>query len=111
MPKLLLGRLGSRYLPPMRALILTATIVLGSLVMAQPLVVVTTSQLGDIARNVAGDLAEVRVLMGPGVDPHLYRATPRDVQNLQLADLIIYHGLGLEGQLAEVLDRFATMTP
>src|SRR5690606_1032055 len=65
----------------------------------------------DVARNVAGDHAVITGLMGPGGDPHLYRATPRDVQDLQQADLILYHGLGLEGQLADVLERFATITP
>src|SRR5690606_38496031 len=54
--------------------------------------------------------ANVTTLMGPGVDPHLYQATPRDVQALQRADVILYSGLGLEGQLADVLDRFSEQT-
>ena len=78
---------------------------------AQPLLLVTTSQLADVARNVAGGLVEIAQMMGPGVDPHQYRATPRDVQNLQDADLILYHGLHLEGQLADVLERFASIHP
>jgi len=78
---------------------------------AQPFVLVTTGQLTDVARFVAGEHAEVAGMMGPGIDPHLYQATPRDVRNLQQADLILYHGLSLEGQLAEVLDRFARLRP
>ncbi len=95
----------------MRALIITVIIVTCGLAAAQPRVVVTTSQLADIARNVAGEFADISAMMGPGVDPHLYKATPRDVQDLQQADLILYHGMGLEGQLADVLERFATITP
>jgi len=68
-------------------------------------VVATTGQVADLARNVAGDLAEVEGLMGPGVDPHLYRATARDVMTMQRADLILYSGLALEGRLGDVFTR------
>lgn len=78
---------------------------------AVPNVLVTTSQLADVTRNVAGAHANVTGMMGPGVDPHLYQATPSDVQHLQNADLIIYHGLHLEGQLGDVLARFAQLRP
>ncbi|MBX3406762.1 MAG: zinc ABC transporter substrate-binding protein [Phycisphaeraceae bacterium] len=75
---------------------------------APPLkVVATTGMIADAARNVAGDRAEVTALMGPGVDPHLYKATPGDVRALQAADLILYNGLHLEGRLADVLVRLA----
>lgn len=84
---------------------------LSATVSAAPEVLVTTSQLADVARNVAGEHAQVTGLMGPGVDPHLYRATPRDVNSLQQADLLLYHGLSLEGQLADVLERFAQLRP
>lgn len=79
--------------------------------LAQPNVLVTTSQLADVARNVAGEHATVTAMMGPGIDPHLYQATPRDVQNLQNADLILFHGMTLEGQLADVLESFARLRP
>ena len=92
-------------------LVLLASIALPSVVLAQPNVLVTTSQLADVARNVAGEHANVTAMMGPGIDPHLYQATPRDVQNLQNADLILYHGMTLEGQLADVLESFARMRP
>ena len=78
---------------------------------AVPNVLVTTSQLTDVTRNVAGEHATVIGMMGPGVDPHLYQATPADVQHLQESDLILYHGLQLEGQLGAVLARFAQLRP
>ena len=53
----------------------------------------------------AGDYAEVHYLMGPGVDPHLYRPTHQDIQWLSKADIIITNGLKLEGKLSEILSQ------
>ncbi|MBK1879479.1 metal ABC transporter solute-binding protein, Zn/Mn family [Pelagicoccus mobilis] len=68
-------------------------------------VVVSTSQIADIVRNVGGETVDLTVLMGPGVDPHLFKATARDVVSLQRADLILYNGLHLEGRLAETFAK------
>lgn len=68
-------------------------------------VVATTGQVGDLARNVGGDLVRVSVLMGPGVDPHLYKATAGDVERLRTADLVLTNGLHLEAKMGEVLTR------
>ena len=68
-------------------------------------VVATTSHIGDIVRNVAGDAVELSTLMGAGVDPHLYKATARDVIALRRADLILYNGLHLEGALSATLEK------
>jgi manganese/zinc/iron transport system substrate-binding protein len=70
-------------------------------------VVTTTSMLTDLVRSVGGDRVEVQGLMGPGVDPHLYKATSKDVAHLQRAKLVVYHGLMLEGQMSELLGRVA----
>ncbi|MDR5653247.1 metal ABC transporter solute-binding protein, Zn/Mn family [Ruixingdingia sedimenti] len=77
----------------------------------RPGVLATIGMIGDLAAGVAGECAAVSTLMGPGVDPHLYRATPADVRAMDRADLVLYLGLGLEGQLAEVLGRFAARKP
>ena len=63
----------------------------------------TTTMVSDLAESVAGDHAIVTGLMGPGVDPHLYKATASDINTLQSADLILYNGLHLEGRLADLL--------
>lgn len=74
----------------------------------QPMVVVcTTTMIGDIVRTVAGDTAEIHVLFGTTVDPHLFRATRDDVQQLMAADLVFYNGFGLEGYLVPTLHRVA----
>jgi manganese/zinc/iron transport system substrate-binding protein len=43
--------------------------------------------------------------MGPGVDPHLYKASEGDVRSLEQADMIFYNGLHLEAGLSGVLER------
>lgn len=68
-------------------------------------VVTTVAMLEEIVRTVGGDRVEVQALMGPGVDPHLYRATARDTERLDQAELIVAVGLHLEGKLDDILAR------
>jgi manganese/zinc/iron transport system substrate-binding protein len=68
-------------------------------------VVTTTGMIADITKNVGGDRVQVTALMGPGVDPHLYKASEGDVLRLQEADVIFYNGLHLEAQMGDVLER------
>lgn len=95
----------------LRAFLCTLAALTASLLPLQaagkPKVVATTSMLADLVRSVAGDRVEVRGLMGPGVDPHLFKATAADVASLQQAQLIIYNGLMLEGQMSELLGRLS----
>ncbi len=70
-------------------------------------IVTTTGILADAVVNITQDLADVEAIMGPGVDPHLYKATQGDLQKLQDADIIIYNGLHLEGKMGEVLENLA----
>lgn len=79
-------------------------------VMAQLDILVTTAMAGDVVKNVVGSCADVNVMMGPGVDPHLYKASASDVRALRRADIIVYSGYSLEGQVGEVLDRFGRNT-
>ena len=66
-------------------------------------VVSTTGMIHDIVLNIAGDIVQAKSLMGPGIDPHLYRASESDVLSLANADIIFYNGLHLEAKLADVL--------
>ena len=68
-------------------------------------VVTTTGMIADITKNVGGDRVQVTAFMGPGVDPHLYKASEGDVVRLQEADVIFYNGLHLEAQMGDVLER------
>ena len=74
-------------------------------------VVCTTGQVGDLVAQVGGDRVQVETLMGDGVDPHLYRATPGDLRRLNRAQAIFYNGLHLEGRLADVLERLSEKQP
>lgn len=68
-------------------------------------VVTTTGMLYDAVISIAGDKVEAQALMGPGVDPHLYKATQGDLSKLNEADLIIYNGLLLEGKMGEIMEK------
>lgn len=70
-------------------------------------VVATTGMIADAARQVGGDLVEVRALMGPGVDPHSYRQTRSDIVAMANAELVLSHGLYLEAQMDEFLHGLA----
>jgi manganese/zinc/iron transport system substrate-binding protein len=71
-------------------------------------VVATVGMIADVARQVGGDRASVTGLMGEGVDPHLYKASPGDVRAMSDADVILYNGLHLEGRMADVIVKMAS---
>ncbi len=67
--------------------------------------VATTGMIGDIAARIGGERVRVTTLMGPGVDPHLYKASAGDLRRLTGADLVLVNGLHLEGRMGEVLEK------
>lgn len=68
-------------------------------------VVVTTSILGDIAREVLGETgAQIEVLLPPGTDPHGYSPSASDGVTVREADLVVAIGLNLEEALLDTLD-------
>lgn len=74
-------------------------------------IVTTTGILGDCIQNIVGDNADVISLMGPGVDPHLYKASQGDIAKLGSADIIVYNGLHLEGKMAQMLKNYSKSKP
>ena len=70
-------------------------------------VLATTGMVADTVRHVGGEHVHVTALMGPGVDPHLYKATKGDVDRLESADLILYNGLYLEAKMSEILEKMS----
>lgn len=62
----------------------------------RPKAVTTFTIIADMARNVAGDAAEVVSITRPGAEIHNYQPTPRDILAAQDADLVIWNGLNLE---------------
>lgn len=70
-------------------------------------VVATTGQIADAIKEISGDHLQVSALMGPGVDPHLYKATQSDLSKLDKAEVIFYNGLHLEGQMLDIFEQMA----
>ncbi len=87
---------------------------MGAATAAQPQpvdAVVTIGMIGDVVANVGGECVAATAIMGAGIDPHLYRASAQDVRRFQEADVIFYSGYSLEGQLGDVMGRFAETKP
>ncbi|MFY0783578.1 zinc ABC transporter substrate-binding protein [Peribacillus simplex] len=74
-------------------------------------VVATTGMIGDLVENIGGKHVEVTSLMGPGVDPHLYKATQGDVKTLDSADMIFYNGVHLEGKMTDIFEMMSKDKP
>jgi manganese/zinc/iron transport system substrate-binding protein len=70
-------------------------------------VVATTGQVAEMISRVGGEHVKVEGLMGPGVDPHLYRPIASDVRKLNESDAIFYNGLHLEGRMTELFEQMA----
>jgi len=68
-------------------------------------VVATIGMIAEMVKQVGGERVEVEGLMGPGVDPHLYKASEGDVIRMASADIVVYNGLHLEGKMAGVFER------
>ena len=74
-------------------------------------VVTTTGMLYDAVINIAEDKVDAEAIMGPGVDPHLYKATQGDLALIRQADMVIYNGIFLEGKMTEVLGKLGRQKP
>jgi len=70
-------------------------------------VVATTSIVGDLVAMLLQEDGEVRVLMGPGVDPHAYEGSAADAAAMRDADLVVANGLRLEEGLDAMLEAAA----
>lgn len=69
----------------------------------RPTIVVTHDILASVVREIVGTTATVRTLIPNGKDPHEYAATPRDIEELSNADLIVRNGGGFDQSLDRVI--------
>lgn len=74
----------------------------------KPLVVASASIFADMARNIGGDLIDVRSIVPIGGDPHLFEPTPSSAQLVLKADLILINGLTFEGWIKELIENSGT---
>ena len=68
-------------------------------------VVATTTMLADLVEVIAGDKLDIEHLMGPGVDPHLYKASENDISKIATSDILVFNGLHLEGKMGEIFEK------
>ncbi len=61
-------------------------------------IVCSTTQVADFARQIVGDRWEVKSILAPGQDPHLYEIKPGDAKLVAEADLCLENGWHLEGK-------------
>ena len=74
-------------------------------------VTASVGMVADLVREVGGQRVQVVQLCGPGVDPHLHKASRDDVQHMLQADIIFYSGLMLEGRMTDSLVKLARSKP
>jgi manganese/iron transport system substrate-binding protein len=83
-------------MPRLLTLVLLAALAAPAAAADRLKVVTTFTVLADMARNVAGDVADVESLTKPGAEIHFYQPTPGDILRARGADLVLWNGLNLE---------------
>ena len=71
----------------------------------KPYVCATTTYINDLASNLVGDRMDVRGIMMPGQDPHIYDPRPSDALLLKNAKVILTNGLHLEATLGHIVEN------
>ena len=70
---------------------------------AKPVVVASTTLIGDVVQQVSGDLITLHVLLPVNSDPHSFSAAPKDVAMIEGAQLVFINGLNLEESLTDLI--------
>jgi manganese/zinc/iron transport system substrate-binding protein len=71
----------------------------------KPVIVATTTMIGDLVKQIAGDKVDLVVIMGAGVEPHTYKPSTRDLADIKRAKRVFYNGLHLEGKMVELFEH------
>ncbi len=71
----------------------------------KPKVLCTTSIMADWLAAISGEAFEVTALLDKGIDPHTYKPNKGDLDAIRAADIIVYHGVHLEGKIIDVLEK------
>ncbi|MFB2935001.1 metal ABC transporter substrate-binding protein [Aerosakkonemataceae cyanobacterium BLCC-F154] len=70
----------------------------------KPNVVATSTILADLTEEVGGDEIELKGILQPGADPHVYEPVPADSVAFEKAELIVYNGYNLEPGLIKLMN-------
>jgi manganese/zinc/iron transport system substrate-binding protein len=71
----------------------------------KPKIVATTTMIGDLVAQIAGDKVELTVMMPAGTDPHTYKPTTKDLADVSRATRVFYNGLHLEGKMVDLFEE------
>ncbi len=74
-------------------------------------VVASFSIIADLAKNVGGDLVEIKTLVPVDGDAHTYEPRPVDAASLSEANVVLVNGLGLEGFMSRLIETSGTKAP
>lgn len=77
----------------------------------RPLVVATTSVICDLSRQVAADSIDLKCLVAPGEDPHVYQPKPEDRKAIDTAKLILYAGYNFDPSLIKLIKASSNSAP
>jgi ABC-type Zn uptake system ZnuABC Zn-binding protein ZnuA len=67
-------------------------------------VTATTTQAGDLVRNVGGDRVHVTTILRPGADPHEFEPRPSDAKALSGSRVVFRSGGDVDDWLGELID-------
>ncbi|HSR48979.1 MAG TPA: zinc ABC transporter substrate-binding protein [Anaerolineales bacterium] len=74
-------------------------------------VAATTSIAADIVQAVGGEAVSLTTILAPGLDPHDYEPTFREIQNLAEMDAVFLSGLGLEAVMEQAIVDSGVQAP
>nr|WP_275994121.1 metal ABC transporter substrate-binding protein [Argonema antarcticum] len=71
---------------------------------SKPSVVATSTIIADLTEEVGGNEIQLKGILQPGADPHVYEPVPADSVALEKANLILYNGYNLEPGLIKLMN-------
>ncbi|MDR1835105.1 MAG: metal ABC transporter substrate-binding protein [Fusobacteriaceae bacterium] len=74
----------------------------------RPVVVATIFPAYDFTRAIAGDKADIHMLLPPGTETHLFELTPQDILKIRNCDLFVYAGGESDHWVKSVLESLDT---
>lgn len=77
----------------------------------KPLVVATTPVTCDLVKQIAGDTIDLKCLIEPGTDPHVYQPKPEDRKAIDAAKLVLYGGYNFEPSLIKLIQASSNPAP
>ena len=78
---------------------------------SKPLVVATTPITCDLVKQIAGDTIDLKCLIEPGTDPHVYQPKPEDRKAIDTAKLVLYSGYNFEPSLIKLIQASSNPAP